>query len=263
MKHSTAVPTANPKPITTSSAGLKAGFIDVPVAGESLPAFYAMPDALGRFPVVLVIQEIFGVHEHIQDVCRRFAQAGFLAIAPQLYWRQGDPTAEPDVPAIIQNIVSKVPDEQVMADLDACLVWAGLHGGNLAKVAATGFCWGGRITWLYAAHQPMLSSAVAWYGRLTVGHGPLNLKHPIDLTHELKAPVLGLYGALDAGIPLADVNAMQKALKGGNDRARASEVRVYEEADHGFFADYRLMYNAVAAKDAWQRCLAWIRLHQA
>jgi carboxymethylenebutenolidase len=252
---------ANPKitPILTPLDGLKAGLVDIPVDHQNLPAYYAMPDKPGRFPVVLVIQEIFGIHEHIQDVCRRFAKEGFLAVAPALYFRQGDPAGEPDIAAIVSNIVAKVPDAQIMADLDASLVWAGLHGGNLSNVSITGFCWGGRVTWLYAAHQAMVGAAVAWYGRLKVGHGPLQVRHPIDVVGELKAPVLGLYGALDAGIPLEDVRAMQVALKGGNEHARHSEIRVYEDADHGFFADYRTMYNSKAAKDAWQRCLAWIR----
>lgn len=249
------------KPIRTSDEGLKAGMVSVPAGDITMPAYFAMPDQPGRFPVVLVIQEIFGVHEHIQDICRRFANEGFLAIAPELYVRQGDPSKESDIPAIIANIVGRVPDEQVMADLDACLVWAGLHGGDLKRVCATGFCWGGRITWLYAAHNSMLSAAVAWYGRLTAGHGPIHTTNPIDVVQQLGVPVLGLYGAKDAGIPLKDVNSMQARLKEGSDQAKLSEIRVYEDADHGFYADYRPMYNPTAAKDAWQRCLHWMKTH--
>lgn len=248
-------------PINTPAHGLIHEMIEIASGNEQLPIYFARPDKPGRFPVVLVIQEIFGVHEHIKDICRRFAHQGFLAIAPELYVRQGDPAKEADIPAIIQNIVSKVPDEQVLADLDACLVWAGLHDGDLTQVCATGYCWGGRLTWLYAAHQPMLKAAVAWYGRLTVGHGPSHTVNPIDVVGKLSAPVLGLYGALDAGIPLTDVKQMQQALKTGSDQAKASEIVVYEDADHGFYADYRPMYNPQAADDAWQRCLSWMRSH--
>lgn len=248
-------------PIKTTTDGLKAGMTQVPVHTETMPAYFAMPEQPGRFPVVLVIQEIFGVHEHIQDVCRRFAHEGFLAIAPEVYFRQGDPAAMSDVSTILSQIVSQVPDEQVLQDLDACLVWAGLHGGNLAQVCVTGFCWGGRLTWRYAEHQPMVNAAVAWYGRLTAGHGPMHTRHPIDVVSTLQAPVLGLYGEKDAGIPVAEVRAMQKALASGNEYARRSTVRIYEEADHGFFADYRPMYEPKAAQDAWVRCLAWMRSH--
>ncbi len=246
-------------PIKTTVNGLKVGMTQVPVHTESMPAYFAMPEHPGRFPVVLVVQEIFGVHEHIQDVCRRFAHEGFLAIAPELYFRQGDPAALSEVSDIVSKIVSQVSDDQVLQDLDACLVWAGLHGGNLAQVCVTGFCWGGRVTWRYAEHQPMVNAAVAWYGRLTAGHGPLHTRHPIDVASTLQAPVLGLYGEKDAGIPLSDVRAMQKALSLGNEYAQRSTVRVYEGADHGFFADYRPMYEPKAAQDAWARCLAWMR----
>jgi carboxymethylenebutenolidase len=249
--------------IETTAHGLKAGMASVPLEHETLPAYFAMPDQPGRFPVVLVIQEIFGVHAHIQDICRRFAHEGYLAIAPELYFREGDPAKEPDIAAIIGNIVSKVSDQQVMADLDACLVWAGLHGGDLTRVVATGFCWGGRLTWLYAAHQSMLKAAVAWYGRLTVGHSASHVINPIDVVGELNAPVLGLYGEKDAGIPVDDVRRMQVALRGGSDAAKHSDIRLYEGADHGFFADYRPMYAQRAANDAWQRCLAWMRQHLA
>lgn len=248
-------------PIKTTTDGLKAGMTQVPVHTETMPAYFAMPEQPGRFPVVLVIQEIFGVHEHIQDVCRRFAHEGFLAIAPEVYFRQGDQAIMSDVSAIVSQIVSQVPDEQVLQDLDASLVWAGLHGGNLAQVCVTGFCWGGRVTWRYAEHQPMVNAAVAWYGRLTAGHGPMHTRHPIDVVSTLQAPVLGLYGEKDAGIPVAEVRAMQKALASGNEYARRSTVRIYEEAGHGFFADYRPMYEPKAAQDAWARCLAWMRSH--
>lgn len=252
-----------PEPIHTSEAGLKTRWVSIAGSDTALPAYVAAPDKPGRSPVVLVIQEIFGVHEHIQDICRRFAHEGFMAIAPELYVRQGWPVEYSDIDSLVASVVSQIPDEQVMADLDACLVWAGLHGGDLTQVFATGYCWGGRITWLYAAHQPMLRAAVAWYGRLTRGHGPLQVIHPIDVVHKLNAPVLGLYGGMDAGIPIKDVLSMQSALREGSDNARHSEIRVYETADHGFYADYRPMYSPKAAKDAWRRCLAWIRAHGA
>ncbi|MCD8516095.1 MAG: dienelactone hydrolase family protein [Burkholderiaceae bacterium] len=245
-------------PTYTPDDGLKTYWAEIATGDVDVPAYVAMPDNTGRFPVVLVVQEIFGVHEHIQDICRRFAREGYLAIAPELYLRQGKPADHADIESLVAGIVSQVPDEQVMADLDACLVWAGQHGGDLMRVFATGYCWGGRITWLYAAHQPMLRAAVAWYGRLTRGHGPLQVTHPIDVVDKIDAPVLGLYGALDAGIPVKDVQAMQAALKKGSDKAKGSEILLYEGADHGFFADYRPMYNAKAAKDAWQRCLTWM-----
>lgn len=248
-------------PIHTPEEGLKTYWAEIAAGDVGLPAYVAMPDKKGPFPVVLVIQEIFGVHEHIQDICRRFAHEGFLAVAPELYLRQGAPTDFNDIESLVASIVSQVPDEQVMADLDACLVWAGQHGGDLMRVFATGYCWGGRITWLYAAHQPMVRASVAWYGRLTRGHGALQVTHPIDVVDKIDAPVLGLYGALDAGIPLKDVEAMRAALKKGSNKAKASEIIVYDGADHGFYADYRSMYNPKAAKDAWQRCLDWFRSH--
>lgn len=247
--------------ITTSTRGLKHGTVQVPVHDGSMEAYHAMPDREGRFPVVLVVQEIFGLHEHIRDICRRFAQEGYLAIAPQLYQRQGDASQYSDIPVLIEKIVSKVPDEQVMQDLDACLVWAGLHGGDLSRVAVTGYCWGGRITWLYAAHQAKVKAGVAWYGRLVTGHGPLQKTHPIDVTDRLHAPVLGLYGGKDAGIPMADVQKMREHLYQGNEQGKASDIHVYQDAEHAFYADYRPSYLRPAADDAWKRCLAWMDRH--
>lgn len=247
--------------ITTSPQGLKHGTVQVPVPDGSLEAYFAAPDREGRFPVVLVVQEIFGLHEHIRDICRRFAHEGYLAIAPQLYQRQGDASQYKDIPVLIDKIVSKVSDEQVMQDLDACLIWAGLHGGDVSKVAVTGFCWGGRITWLYAAHQPRVKAGVAWYGRLVTGHGPLQTIHPVDVTGRMYAPVLGLYGGRDAGIPQGDVQKMREKLKQGNAHANASDIHVYQDADHAFYADYRPSYLKAAADDAWKRCLAWMARH--
>jgi len=243
--------------ITTSAEGLTAGEVKIPVADGEIPAYRAMPAKGSAFPVVLVVQEIFGVHEHIKDVCRRFAQQGYCAIAPELYARQGDVSKLSDYREIFAQVVSKVPDAQVMADLDAAVAWAAKTGsGDAARVAVTGFCWGGRITWLYAAHNPALKAGVAWYGRLAGQPTELQPRYPIDLVAELKAPVLGLYGEKDQGIPLEDVEKMRAALAAAQ---QPSEIVVFADAPHGFHADYRPSYREAAAQDAWAQCLAWFR----
>jgi carboxymethylenebutenolidase len=222
-----------------------------------------MPEGKKNLPVILVIQEIFGVHEHIADVCRRFAHAGYLAIAPELYARQGDPSTYTDIPKLQADIVSKVPDAQVMGDLDAVVAWAGANGGNAKKLGITGFCWGGRITWLYAAHNKAVKAGVAWYGRLVGTVSPLTPKHPVQLAAELKAPVLGLYGGQDGGIPLTTVNEMKEALAAagakGNTAAAGSEFVVFRDAPHAFHADYRPSYRKEAAQEGWARALAWFK----
>ena len=243
--------------ITTSAEGLTAGEVKVPVADGEIPAYRAMPAKGGPFAVVLVVQEIFGVHEHIKDVCRRFAKEGYCAIAPELYARQGDVSKLTDYREIFAQVVSKVPDAQVMSDLDAAVAWAARSGiGDAARVGVTGFCWGGRITWLYAAHSPKLKAGVAWYGRLAGEPTQLQPKYPLDLAAELQAPVLGLYGGQDQGIPLADVEKMRAALAAAKE---PSEIVVFPDAPHGFHADYRPSYRAAEAKDGWERCLAWFR----
>jgi len=243
--------------ISTSSEGLVAGEVKIPVADGEIPAYRARPVGSGPFPVVLVVQEIFGVHEHIKDVCRRFAKEGYCAVAPELYARQGDVSKLTDYREIFAQVVSKVPDAQVMSDLDAAVAWAAKAGeGDPARVAVTGFCWGGRITWLYAAHNPELKAGVAWYGRLAGQPTELQPKYPLELVTELKAPVLGLYGGQDQGIPLADVERMRAALA---EAKQPSEIVVYPEAPHGFHADYRPSYRAADAHDGWRRCLAWFR----
>lgn len=246
--------------ISTSSEGLTAGEVKIPVGDERIPGYRAMPDRGGPFPVVLVVQEIFGVHEHIKDICRRFARLGYLAIAPELYARQGDVANLESIDDILP-IVAKVPDAQVMSDLDACVEYARKSGkGDVAKLGITGFCWGGRIVWLYAAHSPLVKAGVAWYGRLTGEAGELTPRHPIDVAAELKAPVLGLYAGNDKGIPLESVERMRKALEAaGTD----SEIIVYPQAQHGFHADYRPMYKEDDAKDGWQQLLAWFRKYGA
>jgi carboxymethylenebutenolidase len=243
--------------ITTDSKGLEAGEVKIPVKSGEIPAYRAMPDKGGPFPVALVVQEIFGVHEHIKDVCRRFAKHGYLAFAPELYARQGDVSKLTDIKEIISKVVSKVPDEQVMADLDATVAWAKKTGkGDTAKLGITGFCWGGRIVWLYAAHSKELKAGVAWYGRLVGDKTELQPKYPLDVASKLKAPVLGLYGAKDKGISQESVGKMRDALKEANS---VSEIVVYPDAEHGFHADYRPTYNKKDAEDGWKRLLAWFK----
>ncbi|HSQ70585.1 MAG TPA: dienelactone hydrolase family protein [Steroidobacteraceae bacterium] len=245
--------------ITTDSKGLVAGEVRIPVMDGGIPAYRAMPESDGPFPVVLVVQEIFGVHEHIKDVCRRFAKQGYLAVAPELYARQGDVSQYTDYRKIFSEVVSKVPDSQVMADLDAAVAWAGKSGhGRADALGVTGFCWGGRITWLYAAHNPRLKAGVAWYGRLAGEPSELQPKYPLELAAELKAPVLGLYGGQDQGIPLEDVEKMRAALRAAQ---QPSEIVVFPEAPHGFHADYRASYRPEDAQQAWRQCLAWFRDH--
>ena len=249
--------------VKTPSDGLVSGEVTIDVNGFKMPAFRSAPAGKTGLPVVLVVSEIFGVHEYIADVTRRLARAGYLAIAPELFVRQGDPSAYGEIAKIQSEIIAKVPDAQVMADLDACVAWAAQNGGQTDKLAITGFCWGGRITWLYAAHQPRLKAAVAWYGRLVGALTPNNPSHPVDLASQIKAPVLGLYGGADTGIPLDTVDKMKAALSQGPSAAKASEFVVYPEAPHAFHADYRPSYRQAAADDGWQRLLAWLKRHGA
>ena len=241
--------------ITTPADGLEVGWQRVPVEGGELPAYVAHPAGAGPFPVVLVVQEIFGVHEHIADVARRLAKLGYLAIAPELFFRRGDPRTAPDAESLRRDFVTPTGDAQVLADLDRTLAWADAHGGAADRVALIGFCWGGRIAWLYAAHQPRLKAAVAWYGRLNGDSTSLQPRHPLQLAGELKAPVLGLYGGKDQGIPLTAVEALRTALTAAGS---PSTIEVYPEAPHAFFADYRPSYRAEAAADGWRRLQAWL-----
>jgi len=249
--------------IQTSANGLTTGEAIYDVEGFSVPFYYAAPAGKKNLPVILVIQEIFGVHEYIADTCRRFAQAGYLAIAPELYARQGDPSKYGEISKLIAEVVSKVPDAQVMGDLDGAVKWAGENGGNLKKVGITGFCWGGRITWLYAEQSKNVKAGVAWYGRLVGTPSELSPKNPIDLAASLKAPVLGLYGGQDGGIPLTTINQMKDALAQagakGNAAARASQFVVYPDAGHAFHADYRASYRKEAAADGFKHALEWFK----
>lgn len=243
--------------IHTSAEGLVAGEVTVQAPdGLALSAYRAQPMGKGPFPTVLVVQEIFGVHEYIRDVCRRLARQGYQAVAPNLFQRQGDPASQASVADILSAIVGKVPDAQVMGDLDACAAWAAANGGDAARLGITGFCWGGRITWLYAAHNPRLKAAVAWYGRLIGAPNALTPQHPIDVVASLHAPVLGLYGGKDQGIPVSDVDDMRADLAKAGKRA---ELVVYPESGHAFHADYRPSYRAEDAADGWARLLAWFK----
>ena len=245
--------------IHTSAEGLEAGTVGIPTADRDVPAYCAMPAKPGPFPVVIVVQEIFGVHEHIRDVCRRLAKAGNMAIAPELYVRQGSVADLTDVKEIISKVVSKVPDAQVMSDLDATVAYAKSTGkGDTKKLGITGFCWGGRITWLYCAHSTDVKAGVAWYGKI-VGDASANTpRHPIDVVSDLKAPVLGLYGAADQGIPVETVERMRAACQAAD---KTCELVVYPDTPHAFNADYRPSYRPEAAKDAWAKMLAWFRDH--
>ena len=245
--------------IVTDAQGLEAGEVKIPVADGEIPGYRARPQAAKKAPMVLVVQEIFGVHEHIRDVCRRLAKLGYLAIAPELYARQGDVSKIADIQEIMSRVVSKVPDSQVMSDLDATAAWGTQSaGGDGAKLGITGFCWGGRIVWLYAAYNPRLSAGVAWYGRLEGPTDELHPKNPIDVVASLKAPVLGLYGGADQGIPLDSVERMRKALEQAK---KPCELVVYPDAPHGFHADYRPSYRQEAAVDGWNRLRSWFAKH--
>lgn len=252
--------------IVTDDKGLTVGEVKIPVSDGEIPAYRAMPGQKGKkFPVVLVIHEIFGVHEWIQDVCRRFAKLGYMAVAPALYARQGEVSSIKDSRELNRQIFSKIPDTQSMSDLDATVAWAKKSGsGNTKKLSITGFCWGGRMVWMYAAHNPAVDAGAAWYGRVApTTNSPVNEaqpKTPVDYAKGLKVPVLGLYGGLDKGIPLDGVQRMQDELKKGTS---GSEIVVYPNADHGFHADYRPSYNKEASEDAWMKLLEWFKKHGA
>ena len=242
--------------IHTDTGGLDAGEVKIAVADGQIPAYRAMPDRGGPFPTVLVVQEIFGVHEHIKDLCRRLAKLGYFAIAPELYAREGDPSQISDIQELIQKIVSKVPDAQVMSDLDSAVAYAkGSGKADIARLGITGFCWGGRATWLYAAHNPALKAAVAWYGtdRPTTELQP---KNPLDVIADLKCPVLALYGGADQSIPKETIEKRQAACKADG---KTCEFTIYPDTPHGFNADYRPSYRAEAAKDGWAKMLAWFK----
>ena len=245
--------------IATDTKGLTAGKVDIPTKDGKMPAYRAAPEGKKNLPTVLVVSEIFGVHEYIQDVCRRLAHLGYMAIAPELYARQGDPSKYTEIPKLLAEVVSKVPDLQVQNDLDATATWAAANGGNPDKLGIVGFCWGGRQVWLYAAHNPKLKAGAAFYGQLAGEPTDLKPKSALSLVNDLKAPVLGAYGGKDAGIPLTDVDRMRVELAKGSAAAKASRIDVYPEAPHAFHADYRPSYRRPEAEQAWTRMLDWFK----
>ena len=247
--------------IKTSAEGLTAGEVTIDVNGFKMPAYRAAPAGKTGLPVVLVLSEIFGVHEYIADTARRFAKAGYMAIAPELFVRQGDAQSYGEMAKLISEVISKVPDAQVLGDLDATVKWAAANGGDTSKLGITGFCWGGRQVWLYTAHNPAVKAGVAWYGRLVGDATALNPRHPVDVAARLNGPVLGLYGAADTGIPLDTVDKMKTALAAGNAAAKASSFVVYPEAPHAFHADYRPSFRKEPAEDGWKRAQAWFQQH--
>ncbi|MCA1937628.1 MAG: dienelactone hydrolase family protein [Dechloromonas sp.] len=253
------LPVAAQTAIRTDAAGLIEGEVKVPVHDGEMVAYRAAPAGLAKPPVVLLISEIFGVHEYIRDTARRLAKLGYFVVAPELFARQGDPRKIVSVAEIIEKISGRTPDALVMKDLDASVAWAAKQGADTARLAITGFCWGGRITWLYSAHNPGVKAGVAWYGRLVGTVNEFTPRHPTDLVGELKAPVLGLYGGVDTGIPIETVDAMEAALKNGSPAAKASEIVLYDNAPHAFHADYRPSYRKEEAEDGWRRMLAWFR----
>jgi carboxymethylenebutenolidase len=243
--------------VHTGEDGLATGTAEIPVAGGAMSAYYAAPAALDRPPAVLVVHEIFGVHEYIRDVCRRLAHEGYCAVAPDLYQRQGDVSRQSDVSSILSEVVSRVPDQQVMADLDATVAWLNATGkADTARTFVTGFCWGGRIVWLYCAHAPTVRAGAAWYGRLEGAQRPETPTHPIDVAKRGLAPVLGLYGTEDSGISLESVNEMRRRLVTAE---LDSEIVLFPGAPHGFHADYRDSYRPLAASEGWRRMLQWYR----
>jgi carboxymethylenebutenolidase len=248
--------------IETDFTGIKAGEQMIPVGTFQMPAYVSRPDkAKAKLPIVIVASEIFGVHEYIADVTRRFAKLGYLAIAPEFFTRAGDPNTFGTVAEIQKNIVAQTPDSQVLNDLQAALVWAGKNGGDLKKVGVTGFCWGGRITWL-SATLPQVRAGVAWYGRVIGEKTENSPRHPVDIAAELKAPVLGLYGGADTGISLESVEQMREALAKAapkNLAAKASRFEIYPDTPHAFHADYRATYREGPAKDGWEKCVAWFK----
>ena len=245
--------------IKTDSTGLTAGEVTIMVGDFKMAAYRAAPAGKTNLPVVLVISEIFGVHEHIADVARRFAKLGYLAIAPEMFLRQGDAQSYAEISKLIAEVISKVPDAQVMGDLDATVAWAQANGGDTSKLGITGFCWGGRITWMYAAHNPKVKAGVAWYGRLVGAPNALSPTNPVDVVGKLSGPVLGLYGGADSGIPQESIDKMKAALASGNDAAKRAEFVVYPDTPHAFHADYRASYRKEAADDGWKRATAWFK----
>ncbi len=246
--------------IHTDVDGLKEGEFTLDIDGQPVPVYMAQPRDKSNLPIMLVISEVFGLHEHIADVARRFAKQGYLAIAPELFVRQGDPANYDNIAQLNKEVVSKVPDSQVIADLDACIAWAKRNGGNPDKIAVSGFGWGGRFVWLYAAHNPSVKAGVEWYARLVADTtlATMNPENPIDIAAQLTTPILGLHGGKDIGVSMASIQQMKEVLAQGSSH---SEIVLYPKTGHAFFADYRNSYVPEDAKDSWKRCLDWLRAH--
>ena len=253
-----AVARAQTAPIRTGTNGLAASETQIPVSDGQLPAYYARPTGAGPFPTILVIEEIFGVHEYIQDVCRRFAHEGYFAVAPELYARIGDPSKYTDPHEIYDKIILKAPDATMLSDLDSTAAWAATHGGAPVRLGVTGFCRGGRDTWLCAEHNPHLKAAVAWYGPVKGAVSEIQPHTPTDEAAALRCPLLGLYGGRDDSIKPADVEAAAQVAR---DAGHTVEIKLFPEAGHGFHADYRSSYNKDAAEQGWADALAWFRAH--
>ncbi len=245
--------------ITTDTQGLTAGEISIVVADGKIPGYRAMPAKRGQYPVVLVVQEIFGVHEHIKDMCRRFAKLGYYAIAPELFARQGDVAKMTDIGAILSQVVSKVPDAQVSSDLDATVAFAKASGSaNTRKLGVVGYCWGGRAAWIYARHNPKVKAAVAYYGLLDGMKSDIKPQDPVDFASEIKVPVLGLYAGIDDFVKPAVIEQMRNGIaKSGS----GSEIVVFPGVNHGFNADYRPTYDKTAATYAAKLTRDWLRDH--
>ena len=245
--------------INTDDNGLIAGEVSVPVNDGNMPAYRAMPKSGKNLPVILVIQEIFGVHEHIKDVCRRFAKLGYMAIAPELFARQGDVSKMTDIGEILNKVVSKVPDAQVFSDLDATVAYVKtIKKANTIKLATVGFCWGGRTVWLYAAHNPAVKTGVAYYGLLNGMKSDIKANDPVDIGSQIKAPILGLYASQDSFIKPEVIEQMQVELEKSES---LSEIIVFPAVNHGFYADYRPTYNKTAADYSWQLTRDWLKKH--
>jgi len=245
--------------IRTDADGIEAGEVKIPAADGPMPGYRAMPKGEGPFPIILVIEEIFGVHDYIKDICRRLAKVGYCAVAPELYARQGDLSTMTDAKVIIRDIISKTPDAQWIADLDAAASWAvSASHGDPSRIGTMGWCRGGRGVWLYAAHRKDLKAGVAWYGPVGGERTEIQPRTATDLAAELNAPLLCLYGGADTGIPVPAVEAARDKAKAAG---KSVELVVYPDAPHGFHADYRPSYHEADAKDGWARALAFLKSH--
>jgi carboxymethylenebutenolidase len=247
---------AEAQAIHTDETGIDTGEVKIATSDGELPAYFAKPARKGTFPIVLVNEEIFGVHEYIKDVCRRLAKAGYLAVATEYYARIGDLSKMTDASKIVADVILKAPDAQYMSDLDSTAAWAEHNGGSANRIGVMGFCRGGRQTWLYAAHSPHLKAAVAFYGPLGGTPSPIQPQTALDLADKIKCPLLGLYGAQDSGISVDQVHQAEAKAKAAH---KTVDFVIYPDAPHGFHADYRPSYRQADAEDAWKRTLAWFR----